>query len=637
MTSENQPKEYEDRFGKIREKKTEKPQDTKKEQKDTPASWLNEDELKKLESKYTALKDTNNTQLKPALEQIAKPREQWGLGKEFIENTILKPNAQVPEQAIITLSKELEALKSQEVTEKQAALSADEVKQLETLFTDVNTTTKEIATFFTQQKDEFTTVGEVVSTTPEQKKALETRRQSIEKEIATYTNITKDPDLTQNLTVSLLDRYGGCINDAVKNSKAEETKLQINAMINQGLFVDKNTAITADQQAKLKTVLSTINTAMTTQGNIYVSYTAQDFTHLLQACIIDGKAITDYKKPTEQDAKALVTLWKDLQGTMELFTQAKAGNQTMETIATVSKKVFDNLSKVGEWMKDYIENNFGTFETIFAIPLIGPFLKELFVGKAWEEADRYKSAKAVYEKKLATLTAGEQVVGTAIAEKYKDLDKDQSDTHNGELNKKLIAQPWFAGLYTPPTDAKTSLTAEQTKGKNTQDVLQKFDDVAYVKTLFDTDTIGKLTQDKTKIDAQDPLYGKDIKAYLLTTMYMRLWNTEAVASGFAKDRIKEFTANTPDTLQKDFATYAEGRLGKICGEQKVSFAWPMDIVNALTFDLLKDSDQAVIARLRPTVATAPATTPAVPANAPASAPAAAPQPAPTALTTTPAK
>lgn len=54
----------------------------------------------------------------------------------------------------------------------------------------------------------------------------------------------------------------------------------------------------------------------------------------------------------------------------------------------------------------------------------------------------------------------------------------------------------------------------------------------------------------------------------------------------------------------------------------------MDIVNALTFDLLKDSDQAVIAKLRPTVGTAPATTPAVPAtvNAPASAPATTPKP-----------
>ncbi len=620
------------------EKPNENLQENKNEQKNQLAIWLTQADLQALESKYPKINNKDDPSLKFALNAIASPKSTGGLWREFVTNTILKHNANVPKESIIALAKELNALQQQQHAEQQAALSADEVKQLETLLTDVNTKADQITTFFTQQKDEFTTVSEVVPTTPEQQKSLEIRRQNIEKEIATYTNITKDPDLTQNLTVSLLDRYGGRINDAVKNSKAEETKLQINAMINRGLFVDKNTAITADQQAKLKTVLSTINTAMATQENIYASYTAQDFTHLLQACIIDGKAITDYRKPTEQDAKALVTLWKDLQGTMELFTQAKAGNQTMETIATVSKKVFDNLSKVGEWMKDYIENNFGTFETIFAIPLIGPFLKELFVGKKWEEADRYKSAKAVYEKKLATLTAGEQVVSAAIAEKYNDLDKDQSDTHTGELNKKLIAQSWFTGLYTAPTETKASLTTEQSKGKNTQESLQKFDDVAYLKTLFDADTIGKLTKDTIKIGEKDPLYGKDIKAYLLTTMYMRLGNTESVANKLAQERITEFKNDTPsDQLQKDFASYAEGRLWKICGEQKVSFAWPMDIVNALTFDLLKDSDQAVIARLKPAVVTAPATTPAAPANAPASAPAVAPQPAPTQATTSTAK
>lgn len=634
MTVENQTND--DVYAKRAEKKSEKPQDTKKEQKDAPTSWLNEGDLKALESKYTALNDKNNTQLKPALEQIAKPREQWGLGKEFIQNVILRPSAQVPEQAIITLSKELEALKLQEATEKLAVLSEDELKQLETLFTGVNTTTKDITNFFAQQKEEFTTVGEVMNKTPEQEKLLEWFREKVAKElIGKYPNLKNDADLLQNLSVSTLDWYTGRVNNRIATTKWEETQIQQNNLLNVPLFAPKDAVLTATEQQKLNTVLDQINSTLApksggdTQALQFSAFSAQDFHNMLDTCVTGAGDVKTFSKEQTPALKAKqVSLGKELDGFIEGFVKAPKGSQTMETIATVSKKVFDNLSKVGEWMKDYIENNFGTFETIFAIPLIGPFLKELFVGKKGEEADRYKSAKWVYEKKLATLTAGEQVVGTAIAEKYKDLDKDQSDTHDGELQKKLIAQPWFAGLYTPPTDEKAPLSAEQNKGKNTQDALKKFNDTAYLNTLFDADAIAKLTADK-KIAESDPLYGKDVKAYLLTTMYIRLGNTEDAASKFAQDRIKEFTQDTPsDQLKADFALYAEGRLWKICGEQKVSFAWPMDIVNALTFDLLKDSDQAVIAKLRPTVGTAPATTPAVPAtvNAPASAPATTPKP-----------
>jgi hypothetical protein len=604
---------------------------------------LSKEQSKALESKYSNVHKAEKFALNTSLNTIANPRSFGGLGREFINDTILQPNARVPEQAIIALAKELKDLQQWENQEKQAVLSTDELDQLKTLLTDT-TTPQTVTDFFSQQKTEFTTVSEVMNKAPEQEKLLEWFRAKVANELVVkYPNFKNDPDFLQNLSVSTLNRYVWRINQRITDSKDTETQIQQNKLLNVPLFAPRDAVLTSAEQQRLQAVLENINDTLVSvkawevaQNKIqFATFSAQDFHNMLDACVTGAWDIQTFNKElTPEQKNKQTTLGKELDSFIDGFAKSPKWNQTMETLTTVSKQVFDNLSKVGSWMKDYIENNFGTFETIFAIPLIWPFLKELFVGKPGEEADRYKNAKAVYEKKLATLSPGEQAVANAITEKYKALDTDLHNTNDGILQKKLAGQAWFNALFIGPAEgSKTPLTPEQTKGKGTQEALKKFDENTYVKTLFDTETISKLTADKKIINEKDPLYGKDIKAYLLTTMYMRLGNTEDVASKFAQDRIKEFTQDTPsDQLKADFATYAEGRLTKMCGEEKIAFAWPMDVVNALTFDLLKTSDQAVIAKLKPTVVTAPATTPAVPANAPA----VAPQTAPQAPTTTPA-